>query len=69
MAGLLLTPSGRSYLLGLRLEVFTLLHTLRMAVKLGRWVLYRHHLVPQLMTFEGRNWDLLAGLSALVVTI
>jgi hypothetical protein len=48
--------------------VFTLLHTLRMAVKLGRWVLYRH-LVPQLMTFEGRNWDLLAGLSALVVTI
>jgi hypothetical protein len=40
-----------------------------MAVKLGRWMLYRHHLVPQLMTFEGCNWDLLAGLSALVVTI
>jgi hypothetical protein len=46
---------GRSYLLCLRLEVFTSLHTLRMAVELGRWVLYCHHLVPQLMTFEGRN--------------
>jgi hypothetical protein len=67
IAGLLLTPVGRSYLLGLRLEVLTLLHTLRLAVELSLWVLYRHHLVPQLMTFEGRNWDLLAGLSAPVV--
>ena len=67
LAGLLLTPWGRSYLLGLRLEVLTLLHTLRLAVELSLWVLYRHHLVPQLMTFEGRNWDLLAGLSAPVV--
>jgi hypothetical protein len=67
IAGLLLTPLGRSYLLGLRLEVLTLLHTLRLAVEISLWVLYRYHFVPQLMTFEGRNWDLLAGLSAPVV--
>jgi hypothetical protein len=65
--GLLLTPQGRSYLLRLRLDKLTLLHTIRLPVEVGLLALYRYHVVPQLMTFEGRNWDLLAGLSAPVV--
>lgn len=67
VAGLLLTTRGRSCLTGLRLEVLTLLHTIRIPVKVGLLAPYRHHIVPQLITFEGRNWDLLAGLSAPVV--
>jgi hypothetical protein len=61
--GLLLTPQGRSYLQRLRLDKLTLLHTIRLPVEIGLLALYRYHVVPQLMTFEGRNWDLLAGLS------
>jgi hypothetical protein len=62
--GLLLTPQGRSYLQRLQLDKLTLLHTIRLPVEIGLLALYRYHVVPQLMTFEGRNWDLLAGLSA-----
>jgi hypothetical protein len=65
--GLLLTTQGRCYLKNLRLDRLTLLHTIRLPVELGLLVLHRYHVVPQLMTFEGRNWDILAGLSAPVL--
>ena len=64
---LLATRAGRHRLDGLRLEVLTLLHVVRLPVELVLFGLYRHHAVPQLMTFEGRNWDVLAGLTAPVV--
>jgi hypothetical protein len=67
IAGLLLTARGRSYLRGLRIEVLTLLHTIRVPVEVGLLTLYHYHAVPQLMTFEGRNWDIFSGLSAPVV--
>ena len=67
LTGLLLTARGRSYLTGLRLERLTLLHTIRLPVEVALLALYLHGAVPRLMTFEGRNWDILAGLSAPVV--
>ena len=68
LIGLLLaTRAGRRWLDGLRLEVLTLLHVVRVLVELVLFGLYLHHAVPQLMTFEGRNWDVLAGLTAPVV--
>ena len=67
MAGLLVTTRGQTYLLGLRLEVLTLLHSIRIPVEVALLALYYHHAVPQLMTFEGRNWDIFSGLSAPVV--
>ncbi|OUJ69507.1 hypothetical protein [Hymenobacter crusticola] len=67
LAGLLLTGRGRRYLLCLRLERLTLLHTIRLPVEIVLWVLSYYHLVPQLMTFEGRNRDLFSGLSAPVI--
>ncbi|MDO7875977.1 hypothetical protein Q5H93_14630 [Hymenobacter sp. ASUV-10] len=65
--GLLLTAAGRCYLDSLRLEVLTLLHIVRIPVELVLFGLYLHHAIPQLMTFEGRNYDILAGLTAPVV--
>ena len=61
------TASGRHYVAGLRLEALTLLHMVRVPVELVLLGLYLHGVVPRLMTFEGRNWDILAGLTAPVV--
>jgi hypothetical protein len=67
VATLLLTARGRAYLDGLRLDMLTLLHVVRIPVELGLLGLCLYKAVPQLMTFEGRNWDILSGLSAPVV--
>lgn len=65
--GLFLTAAGRRYLDNLRPEALTLLHLVRVPVELVLFGLYLYHTIPQLMTFEGRNYDILAGLSAPVV--
>ncbi|GAA3994540.1 hypothetical protein GCM10022408_01160 [Hymenobacter fastidiosus] len=64
---LLLTSRGRRFVDGLRLETLTLLHVVRIPVELVLLGLFLHRAVPRLMTFEGRNWDILTGLTAPVV--
>lgn len=58
------TGAGRRYLDGLRLENLTLLHVVRIPVEMVLFGLYLHQALPKLMTFEGRNWDILLGLTA-----
>lgn len=67
MVPLLLTARGRDWLDGLSLPRLTLLHAVRVPVELLLLGCYVAGTVPQLMTFEGRNWDILAGLSAPVI--
>lgn len=67
VGGLLRSGRGRAYLDGLRLETLILLHTVRLPVELVLLGLFLHRAVPQLLTFEGRNWDIFAGLSAPLV--
>ena len=67
IVGLFLTRWGRAWLTGLPLGRLTLLHLVRIPVELVLLGLYRAGAVPQLMTFEGRNFDILAGLTAPVV--
>jgi len=43
------------------------IHTLRIPVELVLYQLYQHQKIPQLMTFEGWNFDVLVGLSALPI--
>lgn len=64
---LLATARGRRWVQGLRLEVLTLLHVVRIPVELVLLGLFLHKAVPRIMTFEGRNWDILVGLTAPVV--
>lgn len=67
IAALFGTAAGRRFLDGLRLDWLTLVHVVRVPVELVLFWLFLHRAVPQLMTFEGRNWDVLSGLSAPVV--
>lgn len=66
--GLLITKQGRSWIRQLPLSVLMLLHTIRIPVELTLYGLYLHQQIPRLMTFEGRNFDILAGLTAPILT-
>lgn len=46
------------------LRTLTLLHIIRVPVELCLHWLYQNGQIPQLMTFEGRNFDILSGLTA-----
>lgn len=61
---LLATGRGRRFIDHLRLDQLTLLHTIRILVELVLFWLFISKTVPQLMTFEGRNFDVLSGLTA-----
>jgi hypothetical protein len=67
IGGLFATAAGRRFLARLRPDWLTLLHVVRLPVELVLLGLYRAGSVPRLMTFEGRNWDILMGLSAPLV--
>jgi hypothetical protein len=58
------TVNGKKFIHSLSLPALTILHVVRIPVEIVLFWLYLHKSVPQLMTFEGRNWDLLSGLSA-----
>ncbi len=49
------------------LQILTLLSVVRVPVEIVLLWLYQHGQVPQLMTFEGRNFDILSGLTAPLV--
>jgi len=61
---LLFIFSRKDFIETLSLKTLTLLHIIRLPVELVLLWLYQHNLVPQLMTFEDRNLDILAGLTA-----
>lgn len=63
----LLTRQGRTFLNKIEIRDLTLLQTVRIPVEITLWQLYAASLVPQVMTFEGRNFDILTGLSAPLV--
>src|SRR6185503_18973565 len=51
------------------LQTLTWLHVVRIPVELVLLWLFQAGLVPQEMTFEGRNFDILSGLTAPVVAL
>jgi len=64
IAFLFTTSGGRNYLDGLNTTTLTLLHIVRIPVEVVLFWLFLYRLVPGLMTFEGRNLDILSGLTA-----
>lgn len=67
IVGLLLTRRGRGFIDNLRLDRLTWLHVVRIPVELVLFWLFLRKVVPEVMTFEGRNFDILSGLTAPVV--
>jgi len=57
-------PAGRRYLDTLDPRMLTWLHVVRIPVEITLYLLMIHNLVPMLMTFEGRNFDIFSGLTA-----
>ena len=51
----------------LSLKILTILHIIRIPVELVLLWLFQAGQIPQLMTFEGRNFDVLSGLTAPLV--
>lgn len=49
------------------IKISTFLHTVRLPVEIVLWQLFAYQMVPELMTFEGRNFDILAGITAPII--
>ena len=62
--GIFATAKGRRFVDSLNLKKLTFLHTIRILVEMMLLNLSVHKLVPQLMTFEGRNFDIISGVTA-----
>jgi len=61
---ILIMPRGRRFVDGLNLKTLTILHIVRIPVEIVLYWLFLNKAVPEVMTFEGRNFDILSGLSA-----
>jgi len=61
------TLKGRTFIDGLDIRTLTLFHIIRIPVELTLFWLFLNKSVPELMTFEGRNFDILSGISAPII--
>lgn len=66
---LFISKSGQKILNKMDLKTLTWLHVIRVPVELILYLLFLQKLVPQNMTFEGSNLDILSGISAPVAAI
>jgi hypothetical protein len=66
---LFLSNRGRQFIDNLNLKTLTFLHIIRIPVELVLFWLSIYKTVPELMTFQGRNFDIIAGLSAPIIYV
>lgn len=62
-----LTRGGRVFIDSLEIAQLTLFHVIRVGVEIVLLWLFMYQAVPRAMSFEGRNFDVLSGLTAPVV--
>ncbi|MDP5171851.1 MAG: hypothetical protein NWR72_16500 [Bacteroidia bacterium] len=60
-------PAGRAWMDKWNLQALTWVHVVRVPVEFVLWYLYVKGRIPELMSVEGGNLDILAGLSAPVM--
>jgi hypothetical protein len=58
---------GKAFIDSLNLKYLTLLHSVRILVEIVLLQLFLSKAIPEDMTFEGRNFDILSGISALLI--
>ncbi len=61
------TGKGKRFIDGLDVKKITLVHVIRIPVEIVLLWLCIHKVVPELVTFEGRNFDILSGITAPLV--
>jgi len=64
---LFLIPKGRAFIDSIPLKNTTFLNVIRIPVELILYWLFLQKVIPELMTFEGRNFDILAGITAPII--
>ncbi|GAB3014244.1 hypothetical protein [Spirosoma pulveris] len=64
---LMSTARGKLFIDRLDIRTLTLFHVVRIPVEIVLLWLFMHKTIPELMTFEGRNFDIISGLSAPLV--
>lgn len=62
-----ITKEGRSFIDKLPLEHLTYIHVIRIPVEIVLFWLFIEKQIPEIMTFEGRNFDILSGISAPII--
>lgn len=60
-------PKGRRIFNEFDLGSMTLVHVVRIPVELCLYYLFLNHAIPEIMTFDGRNFDILAGITAPII--
>lgn len=58
------TSKGRAFIDSLPLKNLTYLNLVRIPVEIVLYWLFLNNTIPELMTFEGRNFDIIAGITA-----
>ncbi|WP_158728727.1 MULTISPECIES: hypothetical protein [unclassified Flavobacterium] len=61
------TSKGKKFIDSLPLKNITYLNIVRIPVEIVLFWLFLNKAIPELMTFEGRNFDILAGITAPIV--
>jgi hypothetical protein len=61
------TTKGRRFFDSMDIAWLTLLHTIRIPVEIVIFYFFKFGLAPIEMTFEGRNFDILSGITAIIV--
>jgi len=61
------TIRGKAFIDSLDIKALTLFSIIRIPIEIVLFWLFTHKAVPELMTFEGRNFDILSGLSAPII--
>jgi hypothetical protein len=64
---LFLTSKGRQFIDSLPLKNLTYLNIVRVPVEIVLFWLFLNKTIPELMTFEGRNFDIFAGVTAPII--
>jgi hypothetical protein len=63
MAFAFILPKGRAYMDSLDVEALHWIHVLRIPVEIVLYLLFAANTLPELLTYSGRNLDILAGLT------
>ncbi|HTF03693.1 MAG TPA: hypothetical protein VK826_06680 [Bacteroidia bacterium] len=58
------TKKGRSVIDRMDIKALTLVHVVRLPVEIVLFLLAVHKTIPELLTFEGRNFDIIMGITA-----
>ncbi|MEO5591007.1 MAG: hypothetical protein ABIR15_14900 [Chitinophagaceae bacterium] len=67
IALLFILPAGRRFIDSLNIKTLTILNIVRIPVEITLLWLFMHKAIPSVMTFEGRNFDILSGITAPVI--